>query len=170
MSTGPAWRGTLRPPLPPEPGSLAYQALADQLAAAVNEVTQHAAHLTHEGALLLDASGPWAEALHASVAPILGRSRRRAICAHIAHHSGPQPLYVITPQFLICRACLDVFERRPAASLDCHRCHRCARPSVPPLRTVIAQRGQVLAIGHLCPPCLFAERLHHTTAPHGDPQ
>lgn len=154
------------PPRPPERGTPAYGAAADQYAAAFADATRQAATLLHTGgALLVTPDGPWADAMLTSVAP--GRGVRRVVCPHVASAAGPQPMFVLRPGVLMCLACLGMIEHQPPGPV---LCDRCGRPSTlfPP-RLVIAQRHLVIARGRLCLSCFHSEHAPTTTTPDASP-
>jgi hypothetical protein len=143
-------------PTPPEPGTAAYAAEADQYNAALADVRRIGLRLTGRGAALVGPGGPWAAALLDSVAESVGRPRR--VCATIAAAVGPIPMFVVHPGLLTCESCTnDLLTGLPST------CSQCGRnpTEVDPLRAVAAQRLHVLARGRLCPSCLYAEQNPH---------
>jgi hypothetical protein len=152
------------PPLPPEPGTPAYTAVADQYAAAQDQTTSLGSALLRVGALLLPPTGVWARAMLDSVAPVLGVPGARVVCPHIAHAPGPQPMFVLVAGTLSCHDCLQAVRIRPPRP----ECGRCGRSGLALLREVIAQRHIVIARGRLCPACLYAERFRPHSSPTPD--
>lgn len=139
----------------PDPGTPAYQATADQYAAAQRDATRQAAALLHSGALLVAPDGPWAARMLDSVRA--GQSRRM-VCKHLADANGPKPMYVVAPRTLVCPDCLDSAIATLAQHLPgCAACGR-AGPGPLPHRIHIAQAQITLIWGRLCLSCGARER------------
>lgn len=140
-------------PRPPDPGSLAALAAADQRAAAHRDTLAWAAALVHDGALLVPHTGPWAARAFASVQPHRWVTR----CPHIDRARGHLPMAIPARGHLACRGCLA----STAVELDWRfpRCRSCdtPRPGVLSHRVHVAQLRHVLAYGRLCFTCSTIE-------------
>lgn len=142
----------MAPPRPPEPGTPAYVATADQYGAAQRDATRQAAALLRAGARLVAPTGPWASRMLGSVRAV-GRS---GLCPHLDARyrpDSPVPLYATMPGTLRCYECA-------ATGLDSHpACAMCGSRRPDPLapQLHLAQRGIVIAYAPLCFPCSHRE-------------
>lgn len=136
----------------PEPGTPAYTYLADQFDAAQRHATEQAAALLHAGARLVTPTGPWAAERLASALPT---RRGRRGCRHLAAMTGPAPMYVTAPAWLVCHDCLPSHDDR--ARIPCAQCARATRPGPRRYGVCIAQRQLLIAYGALCFTCTYRE-------------